>query len=684
MLETRTKDSDVTRRPRTILSMRLIVTVATVMLVAGAVIGVGSVTERNVRKELSNELQTRLVLEARNLAMTSAGALLSAYPELTLHPIVKTMEAERPDLAMVYVVDHEGVIQGHADAARLGEPLSLNIELNDIDTGVKLISGETLRANDDVIVVDTPIHHPSGKIIGSAIVGLERSHIDVLLARVRRSQTTVLLVVLAVAMILTPILVSLLLRPIGVLRSGLERIGRGDLDFRLRMSSRTELGVLGDSVNDMAARLKAAQMESLEKQRLDHEMDLAHEIQQSLLPGERIEVGDYLVTGAQVAADEVGGDYYDVFDMKDGRVGLLVADVAGKGLAGCLVTSMMAVLVRTLSPNHSSPSELLIALEEALDGSLQPGTFITVFYGMMDTQTGLITFASAGHNPVLHYCAEENSVRRHDTRGIPIGLMPTQILRKSLDDFTLRLAPGDVLVQYTDGYHEAVNVDGEEFGLERMVELIAGAAPRGNDAVRDMLQEAIDKWEGTLPAADDKTLLVVSHGGVADAVVEGKRQKRPEMVTRLWDQRGASRHHFSMQATFDALDRIGVWLSRCDGVRDLSQPELEGLEQGLYEVGANIVEHACALNADEVIDFWWIPDGGTVVDGYFLVRDKGNPPESDDWAVPLLNSSKVRKEGRGLGLRIIHHTFAEVEMHPETEVGNVTILKYGVEKTQKV
>jgi anti-sigma regulatory factor (Ser/Thr protein kinase) len=347
---------------------------------------------------------------------------------------------------------------------------------------------------------------------------------------------------------------------------------------------------------------------------------------------------------------------------------------------------MIAVLIRTLGPSHRSPARLLVALHEALSGSLQAGTFVTMFYGILDPSTGQLTYASAGHNPVLRYRASHGDVERLDSRGIPIGLIPGDALRESLDDLTVQVDPGDVVVQYTDGFHEAVNPAGEEFGLERMIDLIATAA--GDDSVLASMQRAVDCWEGAQPSSDDKTILVLSRSageGAAERTTESRGER--DHLAELWSRRSVSRNHFVMPATLEALDRIGVWLRRCAFIKDLAAADLGAIEQGLYEVGANIVEHGYSLEGGGTIDVWWIPDavpeGGVeaFTGGYFLVRDHGRPPRPDAWQ-GAFDIHKVRTEGRGLGLRIINRTFAGVELHPATGMGNVSVLRYRQDKTQ--
>src|SRR5262249_9566551 len=297
--------------------------------------------------------------------------------------------------------------------------------------------------------------YPNAPQIGRAVVAVRRSYVDSAVAAGRRSQFLFLAGLLAVAVTLGLVLVGWLLRPIDTLRSGLERIGRGDLDTRLEIHDRTELGLLADAVNEMSARLSQARRESTERERLTHELELARSIQQRLLPHGRRVVGGYVLTGAHRAAAEVGGDYYDFIELTDGRIAVAIADVSGKGLAGCLVTSMLSALIRVLHRVHPSPSALLVDLERHLSATLEPGEFVTMFYGLLDLSRGRLTYASAGHTPLLVWRAATGRVEWHPTRGIPVGAVRGGALAKTLEDHTLDLEPGDLMAQFTDGISEA-------------------------------------------------------------------------------------------------------------------------------------------------------------------------------------------------------------------------------------
>ena len=662
-----------------VISMRLIVTAAAVVLITTAVITVAWVAERNVRKTLTRELETRLVLEARNLALLSSSALLSDFPELTLHPVVKEMQSSRPELKLVFVVDHQGNVQGHADVALLGTAYSLDPSFGPVAPAAALGDGESLVGNDELLVVTRTVLHPNGETIGSVYVGIGRRHAEASLMAARKQQLFALLPILVAAVVATMILMSRLLQPIAVLRGGLERIGKGQLDARVELKSHTELDLLANSINDMAEALASAQEERIEKERLAYEMELASEIQRSLLPDKPSRAGEFVVAGAQDAAAEVGGDYYDVFALDDGRIGIVEADVAGKGLAGCLVTSMIAVLIRTMRPYFDSPARLLVRLEEALANSLRPGTFITMFYGILDPKTGELVFASAAHNPLLIYRAENGSTEWHKTTGIPVGMAAGGALASSLKDDTVRLARGDVAFVFTDGLNEAVNASFEEFGFDRLSDTVRSTAPKGGSSVIEKIRSAVTEWEGGRPAEDDKTILAIERiaresaafgtggGGATD-------EKNGRRLRRLWEMRDNGRR-ISLPAQLDALDDVHDWMQQCEHLENLSRTNKILVEHGIYEILSNIAEHGCQLDGNKTIDVWWIvEESACQIDGYFLIRDHGLPPHPEEWPWAEPETPPDLRTGRGYGLRIIRKSLSEVEFHADTGKGNLTLV----------
>ena len=247
---------------RRLVSMKLIFSLVTVTLVGLTVLGVFLVTDRNARRALETEMEVRLVLEARHLALLSADALLADYPELTLCPIVREMMQRQPDLAMAMVLDHEGRIQGHPDVRRLGESFSMLETFTPCETLSGLQGDESLLASEELMAARVPARHPGGQVVGTVLVAQDRAYISGMLAQGRRN-VLVLAGALAIAgVLLALVVVHRLLAPLDTLRAGLARIGQGDLDSPIELRNVTELGLLADTIDDMAVQIKQSRAET--------------------------------------------------------------------------------------------------------------------------------------------------------------------------------------------------------------------------------------------------------------------------------------------------------------------------------------------------------------------------------------------------------------------------------------
>ncbi len=241
---------------RRVLSMRLLISLSTVALLVSTMVAVYGMTERHARQAMRRELETRLLLEARHLALLSTDALLSEFPELTLCPIVTSMLETRSDLEFAAVVDHDGTIRGHADVRRLGQPLS---ELHDLETYpavVDLADGEDMLADAHLVAARVPARHVGGQTVGSVVVAKNLDHIEIALQASRRQIALLAIGLAIVGAMAAFVLTQRLLAPLVAIREGLARIGGGDLDTRIPVQSRTELGLLADTINSVAHQLK--------------------------------------------------------------------------------------------------------------------------------------------------------------------------------------------------------------------------------------------------------------------------------------------------------------------------------------------------------------------------------------------------------------------------------------------
>ncbi len=241
------------------ISLRWGATFAAASLVAITVIVVAYANERNMREALVHDAQAQLVLEARNLAITSSTALLGEFPELTLAPLVKDILNDRPEILEVVITNHEGKIQGSPHTREIGTVWQKPDNLMVLDGFTMLAAGEKLSQSQSIIMVECPIHLDNESDLGWVAIVLDKKFIESKILATRKTLLTIAAVLLVIAMVVTSGLMSLLFRPISQLREGLNRIGQGDLNSPMRIKDFTELGLLGHSVNNMAAELKTSQ-----------------------------------------------------------------------------------------------------------------------------------------------------------------------------------------------------------------------------------------------------------------------------------------------------------------------------------------------------------------------------------------------------------------------------------------
>lgn len=669
-------------RARTVLSIRWIVAGAAAVLTTLVVLGVTGVMESRTRAVLVDEIESRLLAEARNLALASTRALLTDYPELLLAPLVKEMQFGRPELSFIAVVDRSGTVQGDPDVRRIGTAFAPPGDLRDVASKISRKKNEFLSENAGMLLVSVPILDPTGEVLGSAYVGLRRSYIEQSVSRVSRQQYLILAGFLAAGVTVSFVLMSILLRPIGALRAGMERIGRGDLSTPVKLTDRTEFGLLADAINEMSSALGKAHGEMVERARLAHEMDLARQIQRSLLPSKQTVAGEFVIDGEQWAAAEVGGDYFDVLPLPDGKIGLAIADVSGKGLAGCLITSMLFSLLRAYHGTHSSPSSLLVALDERLGAILQRGSFVTMFYGVLDPISGRMVYSSAGHNPTLVYRADQKRTEWFGTKGIPLGAIRGGAIRRTLQDAELHLGPGDVLLQFTDGINETLAPgDQEPFGFERMERVVLGSAPSGAREVLRKLHGAVESWREAGAPDDDETVLVVSREGRAVPTPEiGGPDAIAILVLRRFAEAEARGVSLRLPGDLESMTHISEWLDRAGILQGASDTASTLLNLALYEVCANIAEHGYSEGPMNMIEIFWTGSSGGR--GSFLIRDHGTPFRPDGRTVGDLDLPEIRKRGRGLGLQIIHRAMSNVAYYPGTELGNITVMDWDPNRAQ--
>jgi sigma-B regulation protein RsbU (phosphoserine phosphatase) len=297
--------------------------------------------------------------------------------------------------------------------------------------------------------------------------------------------------------------------------AGTERVRQGDFGHRIAVRTQDQLGELSVSFNSMTASIEDLLQQAAEKKRLEEELRIAREIQMSLLPQGPLVMPGLSVTALCVPAREVGGDYYDFFRLGDRRLGVLIADVSGKGTSAALYMAELKGLVLSLTRMHSSPRDLMLAADRIIAANLDARSFITMTYAVVDLDARTMTYARAGHTPLMYLPGpSENGDRRVRVLapdGLVLGLNIDQgeMFARLLEERTIDLSAGDLALFFTDGITEAMNDADEYFGESRLGQLVESYADLPSDDLRERVLREIESFVGAAPQHDDMTLILL-------------------------------------------------------------------------------------------------------------------------------------------------------------------------------
>ena len=245
------------------------------------------------------------------------------------------------------------------------------------------------------------------------------------------------------------------------------------------------------------------QKEMVARERLETEVQLARQIQQTFIPEVLPSHPNWQLSARWRTARQVGGDFYDVLPLPDDRIGLFIADVADKGMPAALFMALTRTLVRAAAAETSSPAEALRRVNELLLPDTKQGMFVTAVYAVLDWNTGELTYANAGHNPPLW--VRRDAIEKLTRTGIALGASDDPHMQER----TIHLAEGESLLFYTDGLTEAFNLEDDMFGEERLLRAVGWQESASADDMIQTVESALDDFAGNAPPSDDLTMLAV-------------------------------------------------------------------------------------------------------------------------------------------------------------------------------
>jgi phosphoserine phosphatase RsbU/P len=292
---------------------------------------------------------------------------------------------------------------------------------------------------------------------------------------------------------------------------GTEFVKRGDFSQRIIVRSQDQLGALAASFNQMTEYVQHLVKERVQKERLEREIEIAKEVQERLFPNQEPQMGHMEVTGICLPARTVSGDYYDFLLLGNQALGIAVGDICGKGISAALLMANLQAALRSNVMNLSlhdrrngekAVAEVVSRINSQIYSYTSANKFASFFYALYDDANQTLTYCNAGHNPPLYFCGDE--VQRLNTGGTVVGVFDDS----KYDQETIQLSSGDLLVAYTDGIVECVNEYGEEFGENRLIQVVQENRALSAARIKEVIVEKVLSWTYAEEREDDMTLIV--------------------------------------------------------------------------------------------------------------------------------------------------------------------------------
>jgi sigma-B regulation protein RsbU (phosphoserine phosphatase) len=247
--------------------------------------------------------------------------------------------------------------------------------------------------------------------------------------------------------------------------------------------------------------------EVIEKERMEEELNIARDLQVSMLPAETPQVAGFEIAAYSMSAREVGGDFYDFIYMGEDKAGMLIGDVTGKSVSGALVMSASRTLFRTLSEEELPVAESMMRANRRLKKDVKTGMFVALLYAVIDSEDKTLTMCSAGQTQPVHVSAKTGEAVLVKTRGdtFPLGI----IEEAAYEETQLKLEPGDKVILYTDGIVEAMNEEEEIYGFERLLDVAKNSQTMTAETLLEEIKGKVNEFAGKAAQHDDITIIVI-------------------------------------------------------------------------------------------------------------------------------------------------------------------------------
>ncbi|HVP06635.1 MAG TPA: SpoIIE family protein phosphatase, partial [Candidatus Acidoferrum sp.] len=477
------------------------------LIVAGAFYYVDSRTTREVYVHLDETVEAL----GKTIGDQAGGYIINRRSDVEFDELIVSYVRSNPMLKLVVLTDSTGMILAHSDDIRnIRKPYHFPEGLDPSRVG------RPQRFTQD----DEPLNYlilpikTGERIIGSVYITYSSAQMQSLLADARRKALLLTAALLLIGIVGIYLLSNYFVKPIVKITERVRRFTSGDLETELPLEGADEFFEISRALNDMITRLGRDRRNLIERERMAKEIEVASQIQKTLLPHELPRIPGLEIETYYRAASMVGGDLYDIFETGEKRYCMVVADVSGKGVPASLVMSMLRTVIQIEAHDAISAKDTLRLVNDYLVRNMPPGMFITVLMVIFDAEARQLHVVSAGHNPLLLYQAKSDKLLKVNPSGMPLGLDVTlgKSFADGLEEITLNIEPGDLFFMYTDGITEAVDRERRQYGLDRLSQFLLNQLRNGAlDKIATLshaLVEELDSFSGSTRQNDDVTFIV--------------------------------------------------------------------------------------------------------------------------------------------------------------------------------
>ncbi|MBI9073851.1 MAG: SpoIIE family protein phosphatase [Desulfatibacillum sp.] len=348
------------------------------------------------------------------------------------------------------------------------------------------------------------------KVLGKYVLGLSLASLRKKTAETIERATIIASLLTLFFMLFALLATNRMLRPISDIGEFAKDLGSGNLGRQIEIKRKDEIGRLAGVMNWMSSELLTAQNDLVQKELLEQEFEIAQNIQQQFLPKEKIQVPNLQYETYFKPARQVGGDAFDFFPLADGKIGFMVADVAGKGVEGALGMIITITMVHTvISRGLDDPLKIMSAVNKELLENL-PGTmFVTMAFAVFDPEQNTLTLASAGHPEMYHFGAHEIVNLFEESAGVPLGMVESELWETEITRKEIQLKEGEGLLIYTDGVTETFNENGDLFGDENLMSFLEENRLLDPTEFIKALIDRLDSFRGQVDILDDDITVLV-------------------------------------------------------------------------------------------------------------------------------------------------------------------------------